>query len=125
MGENVVFGLETALEWSTVWMKCIARAWQDPEFKAALLRDPEHTLFSYFQFTLPPTVRLQILELTPEQMQQKGYGWRGNLSGQSGWLMPPNQLQMILPPMPQDPTMQAVALADYADTGRTYPFTTI
>jgi ribosomally synthesized peptide (two-chain TOMM family) len=125
MSENVIVGLTTTLEWSSVWMKCIARAWQDPVFKAALLREPEQTLYSYFQFAVPPTLKVQVVELSADHQQQTGFGWKGNMSGQSGWLMPPNQLQMVLPPAPQDPALQAVALSDYSDTGRTYPFTTL
>jgi ribosomally synthesized peptide (two-chain TOMM family) len=118
MGENVLFTLDTMMEWGPVWARAVTRAWQDPNFKAALKRDPAGTLYSYFQFTLPPTLELQVVEVDPEEMKKHGYGYKPN----DGWLLPRTVLKMVLPPAPAV-EMQAVAITDYIDSGNAYPFT--
>jgi hypothetical protein len=48
----------------TVQMSVIAKAWDDPAFKAALLADPRVAFSKYLQYELPATPALKVVEQT-------------------------------------------------------------
>jgi ribosomally synthesized peptide (two-chain TOMM family) len=77
--------LSVTQQFGTVWPQCVARAWQDPQFREALKRDPAGTLLESYQFTVPAEVALQVVETSdtaPQDMQA-------------------NALRMVIPPAPE------------------------
>jgi hypothetical protein len=48
----------------TIQMGVIAKAWDDPAFKAALLADPRVAFSKYFQYQLPAKPALKVVEQT-------------------------------------------------------------
>jgi ribosomally synthesized peptide (two-chain TOMM family) len=80
-------------QFGRIWPQCVARAWQDTEFREALKRDPERTLQETFQFAFPMGVKLEIVE--------------GEAVRQSA---PADVLRMVIPPAPAV-DMREVALA--------------
>lgn len=70
-------------QFGNIWSQCVARAWQDAQFREALKRDPSGTLLTSFQFTLPEGVSLQVVE-SDEVVQ----------AAQS------STLRMVIPPAP-------------------------
>lgn len=81
-------------QFGKIWPQCVARAWQDAEFREALKRDPVATIRDTYQFAFPQGVKVEIVE-DAEQLQAA----------------PADTLRMIIPPLP---TMEAqqVALTD-------------
>ncbi|MDY7228948.1 hypothetical protein [Hyalangium rubrum] len=75
-----------------IWPQCVARAWQDAQFREALKRDPAGILFESYQFSLPEGVLLQVVE---NDMEVKA--------------APANTLRMVIPPAPAM-DMQEIAL---------------
>jgi ribosomally synthesized peptide (two-chain TOMM family) len=70
-------------QFGKIWPQCIARAWQDAEFREALKRDPTGTLRQSFQFIFPEGVKVEIVEgLAAEQATQA------------------DTLRMVIPPAP-------------------------
>ena len=103
-------------EWQHVWLRAIALAWHDADFKCLLLEDARTAFAKYLEYDLPTTLELTIFEVDSDDVE-----W--NDQGNVDWHeLPPNRLQMPLPPAPKLED-QAIAIADYADAGRTYPFT--
>jgi ribosomally synthesized peptide (two-chain TOMM family) len=109
--------LAASQHWAIVWIRAIAKAWSDPNFKNKLLntattRDAFETDLNY-----------QLNEgLDLEVRESKGAYAPGNPDPWQG--LQKHKLIMYLPPAP--PVAQrAIALAEYADTGRTYPFTSL
>jgi hypothetical protein len=49
-------------QFGRIWPQCVARAWQDTEFREALKRDPVATLRESYQFSLPTGLKMEILE---------------------------------------------------------------
>ncbi len=95
-------------EWRSVWLKAVALSWKDPAFKQELLADARRALEVYFDYTLPTSVDLKVVEpASPDTM-----GWRQR-GGQHAWSLPLPKLEMALPPKPKDDNLQAVALASY------------
>ncbi len=109
------------LDWRDVWMKAVALAWEDPTFKAYLLRDARGALREHLGYELPRFLDFKVVD--HEQFpQEQAWGWEK----QTGeWRLPDAQLTFPLPPPPAQERLQAVALADFAKAGRTYPFTCI
>ncbi|EAU66748.1 hypothetical protein [Stigmatella aurantiaca] len=70
-------------QFGTVWPQCVARAWQDAQFRAALKQDPAATLFESYQFTVPAGVDLQIVESDDAPGEMKA-----------------ETLRMVIPPAP-------------------------
>ncbi len=77
-----------------IWPQCIARAWQDVEFREALKRDPMGTLRDAYQLNLPVNVKLEVVE--------------GNEQVQAAQA---DTLRMVIPPAPAM-DMRQVALTD-------------
>ncbi|MBN1203707.1 MAG: hypothetical protein JXB05_02125 [Myxococcaceae bacterium] len=70
-------------QFGRIWPQCVARAWQDAEFREALKRDPAGTLQESYQFAFPMGVRLEIVE--GEAVQQSASA---------------DTLRMVIPPAP-------------------------
>ncbi len=83
-------------QFGMVWPQCVARAWQDAQFREALKRDPASTLREAYQFSIPAGVVLQVVE-DNEVLEAQ----------------PANTLRMIIPPMP-DMEMREIALVGNA-----------
>ena len=81
-------------QFGKIWPQCVARAWQDAEFREALKRDPMGTIRETYQFAFPQGVNLEIVE-DSEQMQAA----------------PANTLRMVIP-APPSMDAQQVALTD-------------
>lgn len=118
-------------KWRMVWMCTVAEAWNDAAFKKLLCTDA-HTAIQDLcrnklglpKFTLPGTLKLRIRDVEAElrdKAKEEGVDYK--YDWEMGWPdLPPNELVMPLPPMPTN-VDDAVALANYANAGRTYPFT--
>jgi ribosomally synthesized peptide (two-chain TOMM family) len=70
-------------EFGMVWPRCIARAWEDSQFREALKSDPVGTLLNAFQFKVPAGIEFQVVE-----------------SDQSHEAPRANALRMVIPPKP-------------------------
>lgn len=84
-------------QFGTVWPQCVARAWQDTQFRETLKRDPAGTLREAYRFTVPAGISLQVVE-SDEVLQAQSA----------------NTLRMVIPPIP-DVDMRAIALTDFED----------
>ncbi len=102
--------------WQAVWLRAIALAWSDPEFKQLLIDDPHRALRETFGYNLNPMLDLQVIEVADENAH-----WDRTENEDWGKL-PNTRMEMPLPPAPATED-QAVAISDYADAGRSYPFT--
>ena len=109
--------LESTMHWQVIWPRVIALAWQDPKFKALLLKDARKAIKTKFQYDLSPELDLTIVDLPDGapgfKQAAKSDPWAG---------LPRLKLEIALPPAPSA-ELQAVAITVYQDTGRTYPFT--
>ncbi len=79
-------------QFGTIWPQCVARAWQDAQFRETLKRDPANTLREAFQFNIPEGIHLQVVDADEELQAQQA-----------------NTLRMIIPPIP-DMDMREIAL---------------
>jgi len=70
-------------EFGMIWPRCIARAWEDSQFRDALTSDPVGTLLKAFQFKVPAGVEFQVVD--SEQAEQAPRA---------------NALRMVIPPKP-------------------------
>jgi ribosomally synthesized peptide (two-chain TOMM family) len=85
-------------QFGKIWPQCVARAWQDKEFRESLKSDPTGTLRESFQFALPAGFKLEITEGTDPQQSVAA-----------------DTLRMVIPPAPAV-DMRQVAITD-TDTG--------
>lgn len=110
--------LMKAYKWRDVWLGCISLAWHDEQFKSDLLSGDEDTVRRAIEerldYTLPKHLELKIVEDIPEN------GWRGDTQ-QGVWLVGRTRVTMVLPNRPPEEA-QAVALASYSGSDRSYPF---
>jgi ribosomally synthesized peptide (two-chain TOMM family) len=84
-------------QFGAVWPQCVARAWEDAQFREALKRDPAGTLLKDYQFPVPQEVNLQVVE--GDEVQQAEAA---------------NTLRLVIPPMP-DLDMREIALVGAKD----------
>jgi hypothetical protein len=70
-------------QFGMIWPQCVVRAWEDPQFREQLKRDPVGTLLQAFQFCVPEGVALEVVE--------------GEVETQGA----PNTLRMVIPPAPE------------------------
>jgi ribosomally synthesized peptide (two-chain TOMM family) len=112
------------LDWRDVWLKAVAMAWEDPDFKAYLLRDARGALREHLGYELPRFIDFKVVDHDqfPQAAAEAPWGWDARTHE---WRLPEAQLTFPLPPPPAQLKLQAVALADFARAGRTYPFTCI
>jgi ribosomally synthesized peptide (two-chain TOMM family) len=81
-------------QFGKIWPQCVARAWQDAEFREALKRDPMGTIREAYQYAFPTGVMLEIVEESEQGQAAQG-----------------DRLRMIIPPPPSMDAQQ-VALTD-------------
>jgi len=114
-GTAPTYTIDEIGKWNAVWPMAIALAWADPEFKAALLKDPRETLSNLMHYDFPKSILLTIKDAgaTPNS------GWNEHFNN---WNLPATEVTMWLPPAPAL-DQQAVALGSYTYTGQIYPFT--
>jgi ribosomally synthesized peptide (two-chain TOMM family) len=108
-----------ARRWQIIWLRVIAKAWADEEFKERLKCNAREALKD-FDYKLNPELELIIQDASEvDPKNTSGYKpdakdpWEG---------LPLHKLVLVLPPAPPVED-RAIALADYGDTGRTYPMT--
>lgn len=111
---NELPAYSTLLEFQEVYLRAVALAWQDSEFKELLLKDAPSALQDYFGYRCPWNVALTVAEPEGEE-----YGWNSDLKS---WNLPRITVGIGVPEKP-DEDSQAVALAAYNDAGPTYLFT--
>jgi hypothetical protein len=79
---------ETMLEWRDIWLKAIALAWTDKQFKEALLKNARTALVDYFDYSLPQQLDFHVVDVTDakatysfqypppgSKVSKSGYGW--------------------------------------------------
>jgi ribosomally synthesized peptide (two-chain TOMM family) len=81
-------------QFGKLWPQCVARAWQDAEFREALKRDPMGTLREAYQYAFPTGLKLEIVEESEQPRTSNG-----------------DTLRMVIPPPPSMDAQQ-VALTD-------------
>jgi hypothetical protein len=86
-------------QFGMIWPQCVARAWQDVQFRELLKSDPAGALRDGFQFNLPVGVELQVVD-----------------QGEEVRAMTANTLRMIIPPIP-DIDMREIALSSHPGNG--------
>jgi ribosomally synthesized peptide (two-chain TOMM family) len=79
-------------QFGMIWPQCVARAWQDAQFRETLKRDPAGTLREAFQFNIPAGIDFQVVDSDEVLLAQQA-----------------NTLRMIIPPIP-DMDMREIAL---------------
>ncbi|HYO59081.1 BMA_0021/BMA_0022 family TOMM bacteriocin [Archangium sp.] len=94
-----------SVEWMHVWQRAIALSWRDESFKQALLADVRKALYERFQYILPEHVDMSVYE-----SDDPGHGWKPHAGGT--WALPLPQLVLTLPPPPESPEQEPLALAD-------------
>jgi ribosomally synthesized peptide (two-chain TOMM family) len=111
--------------WGVVWSRAIAKAWADwsddpKSFKSRLIKDPITTFCHDLDYPINIELALKV------EVDDKAV-YSPNLSqpGKDPWDMKKNELKLYLPAPPKNHALHAIALADYTDTGRTYPFTSL
>ena len=88
-------------QFGMIWPQCVARAWQDSQFRETLKRDPAGTLRQEFQFNIPAGIDLQVVDHDEVLLAEQA-----------------NTLRMMIPPVP-DMDMREIALVGPgADSGR-------
>jgi len=104
MADSISSSFAETQQFGKIWAQCVARAWQDGQFRAALKSNPAGTLLDSYQFTVPAQVALQVVEsdVAPS----------GGVSA--------NTLRMVIPPMPAM-SAHEIALSNAGTDGATAP----
>jgi ribosomally synthesized peptide (two-chain TOMM family) len=131
--EPVLPAFEFNALWRSAWLRAIACAWRDEDFKRRLLQAPTH------EGTAPSTKQAlgeaglsfpdffnKLLEIEVKELHEdsdksfqpvkQGNGWKHFGSDLRA------RLTLTLPPRPERAEDFALALADYDAGGRVYPF---
>ncbi|MFW2374512.1 MAG: BMA_0021/BMA_0022 family TOMM bacteriocin [Gammaproteobacteria bacterium] len=116
--------IESQHDWRIAWARAIALAWRNQVFKK-LLKEKPIDAFKELGYTLPNGLTLNVEDerdctytpSPPESGKSRKNGWANNESVLSA------TITVKLPKQPKA-EFQAIALADYEATGKTYPFTT-
>ena len=111
---NELPSYESLLEFQEVYVRAVALAWSDPQFKADLLADADNALRNSFGYICPWNVDLRFREATGP-----GDGWD---PAARKWNLPPMRTTFGVPVAPPFEE-QLVAFAAYNDAGPTYLFT--
>ena len=111
---NAVPTQESMLEFQEVYLRAIALSWEDPKFKAALLKDPNDALARYFDYQCPWIINLKVAEAPA------GSGWN---PATQRWTLPQNAMTFGVPQRPSKLEEETIALAAYNDAGPSYLFT--
>lgn len=110
---------EQERRWRPVLLKAVALAWHNEKFRTALLADAKDAFAKWsFGWEVPEHLDLEFVE----QEGDAGWSWDEEACDGSWDKLPKSKLTITLPTAPP-PEQQAIALADYNDAGRVYPFT--
>lgn len=90
--------------WRRIWLKAVARAWNNEAFKKQLIAHPIETLHKEFGYKVPSSIHIQVVETDPSS---RDIGW-----SEKGWNLPQTTLVLPLPPKPAGVADGAVALSD-------------
>jgi ribosomally synthesized peptide (two-chain TOMM family) len=104
--------------WQLVWMRLIADAWKKPAFRKQITNpdtDLHKILEEKYGYVLNELLKLTIVDTEGQVKAKPG-------AKKPFDKLPKMELKIALPPPPRS-DLQAIALADYADAGRSYPFT--
>jgi ribosomally synthesized peptide (two-chain TOMM family) len=105
---------ESLLEFQEVYLRAIALAWTDEQFKQLFLLDPRGSLRNYFGYDIPWNVDLKV-----QEANGPGDGWDPVTRK---WQLPPMRTSFGVPKAPKVEE-QLVAFAAYNDGGPSYLFT--
>jgi ribosomally synthesized peptide (two-chain TOMM family) len=131
--EPVLPAFEFNAIWRSVWLRTVARAWRDEDFKSRLVGAPTddgtspstkaalgEAGLSFPEF-FNKLIEIEVKEYEGDDLKN----YRANPKG-NGWKHFGSDLRcrltLTLPPKPDDPQDFAIALADYEAGGRVYPF---
>jgi ribosomally synthesized peptide (two-chain TOMM family) len=93
------------LEWKHVWRKAVALSFQDEGFRHALIQDVRKALAERFHYVLPE-------HIDPGMWESTGPEPRETSSTDGTWVLPRNRLVLTLPPPPESPDMEPLALVN-------------
>ncbi|AKJ00587.1 ribosomally synthesized peptide (two-chain TOMM family) [Archangium gephyra] len=94
-----------ALEWRHVWRRAVELSWTDEGFRHELVQDVRKALSERFHYVLPEHVDPRMWEDNgPEHGKTPGTG--------GTWVLPRAQLVLTLPPPPEDPELEPLALVN-------------
>ncbi|HYO60153.1 BMA_0021/BMA_0022 family TOMM bacteriocin [Archangium sp.] len=93
------------LEWRHVWQRAVALSWQDESFRYELIKDVRKALNERFHYVLPEHVDTSMWE-------SSGPGHGGATRTGGTWVLPRAQLVLTLPPPPESPEMEPLALVN-------------
>jgi ribosomally synthesized peptide (two-chain TOMM family) len=91
------------VEWQRVWLKAVALAWRDATFKAHLMTDANQAIQKYLHYDMPRNLKVKVVE----ESQPIAYA-----ENTAGWVLPPVEMLMTLPPKPAGIDDHGIALAD-------------
>ncbi|ABC37086.1 BMA_0021/BMA_0022 family TOMM bacteriocin [Burkholderia thailandensis] len=114
---NAVPTQQSLLEFQEIYLRAIALAWENEEFKRKLLADPHDALERYLDYRCPWILNLKIVEAPANE---PAYGWNAE---KQRWYLPVNSLSVGIPAQPANLAEEAIALAAYNDAGPAYLFT--
>ena len=141
--EPILPAIELIYNWRSTWLRCIARAWVDADFKNLLLKDAKEAFREMGYDGKAKTAgggevdlwHLLDIEVEPSK---GGEAWRYHAPQDNanydrsfkynGWLaasaagVMKMHLKMFLPDAPEE-KWQALAISDYEAAGRVYPVT--
>jgi ribosomally synthesized peptide (two-chain TOMM family) len=135
--EPLVEAWNVNTKWRSVWLRAIAKAWQDEAYKKRLLANPQEAL-RQVGFGTPDFFQDQLKIVVEEAAPSETAGGpryesreEGAVAGTAqrhvnGWVDAGSSLRATLTlklPPPPAPEARALALADYDAAGRVYPFT--
>ncbi|RKH43684.1 hypothetical protein D7Y23_28795 [Corallococcus sp. AB050B] len=103
-------GQASVNDWQAVWMRAVALAWKEPDFEAALQKNPREALKKRFDFDLPASIHLKVVPSTV-----------ANAASDGTWKVNSAEVELHLPKKPADVADHAVALSSLTDThGRSH-----
>jgi ribosomally synthesized peptide (two-chain TOMM family) len=92
-------------EWRHVWQRAVALSWRDEGFRHELIKDVRKALYERFHYVLPEHVDPRMLESSGPD--------HGDTSRTGGtWVLPRSQLVLTLPPPPENPELEPLALVN-------------
>ncbi|NML16904.1 BMA_0021/BMA_0022 family TOMM bacteriocin [Azohydromonas caseinilytica] len=111
---NQIPSYDSLLEFQEVYLRAVALAWTNAQFKQDFLADPTGALANYFGYQCPWNVDLKVREATGP-----GQGWDAK---KKQWTLPPVRTTFGVPVAPKVEE-QLIAFAAYNCAGPTYLFT--
>ncbi|MEM7251273.1 MAG: BMA_0021/BMA_0022 family TOMM bacteriocin [Pseudomonadota bacterium] len=122
--DNRLPSYESLLEFSEVYLRAIALAWEEPSFARDLQRNAPKALRDWLDYVVPWDAEIRVRPVNREYghftpaCRDKNDQW---LPGK--WTLPRNKIRYGLPERPDKHAHEAIALAAYYDSGPVYLFT--